>query len=326
MFDDSELERIDVMITQGQHEEALAALGDSTDSQDAEWHYLRARTLEKTGRREEAIEEYSRCLDNDPDHPEALFHLAYAYDLIGEDYRAVELYERCVSGNEPPVNALLNLSVIYDDHGRYKESAALVRRVLQAHPNHVRAQLFMKDLNSSLDMHYDEDQERTLEKHNALLDIPVTDFELSVRSRNCLRKMNIFSLGDLLRVSEQDLLSYANFGETSLDEIKAMLTQKGVTIGQLKNQELRSMGMGEMGTTVPPPAIQGDPILLGKTISELELSVRARKCLQRLGVVTLADLAGRTEAELLASKNFGQTSLNEIKLCLEENGLGLRDS
>ena len=56
-----------------------------------------------------------------------------------------------------------------------------------------------------------------------VLEIPVTDFELSVRSRNCLKKMNIRTLGDLTRVSEQQLLSSKNFGETSLDEIKEMM-------------------------------------------------------------------------------------------------------
>ena len=65
-----------------------------------------------------------------------------------------------------------------------------------------------------------------------MLEIPVTDFELSVRSRNCLKKMNIKTLGDLTRVSEQQLLSSKNFGETSLEEIKEMLTSKGLRIGQ----------------------------------------------------------------------------------------------
>ena len=65
-----------------------------------------------------------------------------------------------------------------------------------------------------------------------MLNIPVTDFELSVRSRNCLKKMNIKNLGDLLRTSEQELLSYKNFGETSLNEIKSLLASKGLRLGQ----------------------------------------------------------------------------------------------
>src|SRR5271166_2622684 len=45
-----------------------------------------------------------------------------------------------------------------------------------------------------------------------LLEIPVTDFQLSVRSRNCLRKMNIRTLGDLTRTTEAALLASKNFG------------------------------------------------------------------------------------------------------------------
>ena len=65
-----------------------------------------------------------------------------------------------------------------------------------------------------------------------VLNIPVTDFELSVRSRNCLQKMGIMTLGDLCRCTEQDLLASKNFGETSLVEIKEMLATKGLRLGQ----------------------------------------------------------------------------------------------
>ena len=72
-----------------------------------------------------------------------------------------------------------------------------------------------------------------------MLDTPVTDFELSVRARNCLKKMNIRTLGDLLKVSEAELLSYRNFGETSLVEIKNMLSSKGLRLGQGVDGQLR---------------------------------------------------------------------------------------
>ena len=56
----------------------------------------------------------------------------------------------------------------------------------------------------------------------------------------------------------------------------------------------------------------------------LDLSVRARKALQFLGIQTIGDLATRTEAELMGVKNFGQTSLTEIDEKLINFGLGLR--
>ena len=66
------------------------------------------------------------------------------------------------------------------------------------------------------------------------------------------------------------------------------------------------------------------PEVLGKSVADLELSVRSRKALQRLNINSLGELASRTEAELLGCKNFGQTSLNEIKQQLASFGLGLR--
>jgi len=178
----------------------------------------------------------------------------------------------------------------------------------------------MKDVESARSMYYDEDMDRRGDRRNAVLEIPITDFELSVRSRNCLKKMNIRSLGDLLKTSEQELLSYKNFGETSLNEIKALLAQKGLRLGQ--NAE----GGGAAAVPRRAPVVVGNvaPEVLGKSVADLELSVRSRKALQRLNINSLSELASRTEDELLGCKNFGHTSLNEIKQQLASFGLGLR--
>jgi len=64
--------------------------------------------------------------------------------------------------------------------------------------------------------------------------------------------------------------------------------------------------------------------LLDTPVTELELSVRSRKCLQRLNLETVRDLIKCTEAELLGCKNFGMTSLYEIKQALKERNLSLR--
>ena len=52
--------------------------------------------------------------------------------------------------------------------------------------------------------------------------------------------------------------------------------------------------------------------------------MRARKCMNRLGINTLGDLVQRTADELLESKNFGMTSLNEVREKLAQYGLTLR--
>ena len=63
---------------------------------------------------------------------------------------------------------------------------------------------------------------------------------------------------------------------------------------------------------------------LNNGVNELQLSVRARKALALLNINTIGDLCAHTEAELMGVKNFGMTSLDEIKIKLTENGLSLR--
>ena len=154
-----------------------------------------------------------------------------------------------------------------------------------------------------------------------MLDIPVTDFELSVRARNCLKKMNIRTLGDLTRVSEQQLLSSKNFGETSLHEIKEMLTAKNLKLGQ----SIQDGAQADIRYRPSQPISEEQAALLGKSVAELNLSVRARKCMNRLGINTLNDLVQRSSEELLEAKNFGMTSLQEVKEKLTQYGLRLRD-
>jgi DNA-directed RNA polymerase subunit alpha len=316
------MEQVEALIASNDLEQAQALLEQNRGvaESDVRWHFLHGVLLERQGNGEAAMAAFERSLELEEGHTEALFRLAYNLDLRGQDDEAIQLYERCVQNSPAHVNALVNLAVLYEDRGEYEQAAECLAAVLVNHPNHARARLFLKDVESSMDMFYDEDQERTQVKHNAVLDIPISDFELSVRSRNCLRKMNINTLGDLLRITEAELLSYKNFGETSLNEIKAMLSQKGLRLGQAIEQATVTPG-----TSPRRPMPQNIPLeVLNKPVSELELSVRSRKCLQRLNIVTLADLASRTEAELLNTKNFGQTSLNEIKQRLTQHGLSLR--
>jgi len=64
-------------------------------------------------------------------------------------------------------------------------------------------------------------------------------------------------------------------------------------------------------------------LLLSKPLSELELSVRARNCLDGANLLTVGDLVALTESEVINLKNLGKTSLTEIKAKLVELGLGL---
>ena len=291
----------------------------ATDPKAAAAHHEAALQHEANGDRPAAIDELRKAIQKGDD-PEYQFKLAYFLDLVGEEEEAVALYEQICSRERPYMNALFNLAVVYEDRGQISEAEKCLRQILDTKPTHVRARAFMRDVQASRDMYYDEEHARDLAKRNALLDTPVTDFELSVRARNCLKKMQIRTLGDLLRISEAELLSYKNFGETSLTEIKTMLASKGLRLGQgLEGQYTwaRKQIYDQLKGRAPEA-------VLNKPISVLDLSVRARKALQFLNIQTLGDLATRTEAELMGVKNFGATSLTEIKSKLAEFTLGLR--
>ncbi|HKW14323.1 MAG TPA: DNA-directed RNA polymerase subunit alpha [Candidatus Krumholzibacteria bacterium] len=63
--------------------------------------------------------------------------------------------------------------------------------------------------------------------------------------------------------------------------------------------------------------------LLGRSVEELELSVRSGNCLRRANIKTLGDLVRRSEGEMLKYRNFGKQSLKEITEILQGMGLHL---
>lgn len=76
-----------------------------------------------------------------------------------------------------------------------------------------------------------------------LLKMSVDELELSVRSHNCLKNANIKTIGDLVRLEEQELLKFRNFGRKSLSELHKILEEKGLHFGMdvdkyLKNDEM----------------------------------------------------------------------------------------
>ena len=289
--------------------------------EQADRHYEQALEHERNGFRVGAIEELRLAVSSGTKQ-EHMFRLAYLLDLIGEEQEAVSLYEELTSAKQPHINALLNLSVIYEDRGNLNRAEKCLRQILDTDPNHKRARLYIVDVQSSTDMYYDEEIARDAAKTAAMMNTPVTDFELSVRARNCLKKMEIRTLGDLLKVSENELLSYKNFGETSLVEIKQMLTARNLRLGQgAEGNQVSRIHQDRYEELLNHAPEQ----VLKQPVSVLNLSVRARKALQMLNIQTLGDLAIRTEAELMGIKNFGTTSLIEINDGLSIHNLELRN-
>lgn len=89
------------------------------------------------------------------------------------------------------------------------------------------------------EMSYSEDQEEK-EGFNENLLRSVDELELSVRSANCLKHANIKLIGDLVQKTEAEILATKNFGRKSLNEIKDILTEMGLSLGmKLDNWPLK---------------------------------------------------------------------------------------
>jgi DNA-directed RNA polymerase subunit alpha len=253
----------------------------------------------------------------------AYFRKAFGLDLRGMDEEALETYEKARSLRPLHTNILFNLGVMYEDAGKYRKAIQCYRTILEGDPNHIRAKLFLADAEASRSMVYDEEEEKEQDKLLQVLNTPITDFELSVRSRNCLAKMNIKTLGDLSRKTETELLSYKNFGETSLAEIKALLSSKNLSLGMSSDDFFKVEDAEEIEDTGFIDEEEDKPDLLDTPLNAVNFSVRCRRAFEKLGIRTLGELAATKEAEFHGLRNFGQTSLSELKGKLAEYGLAL---
>jgi len=297
------------------------ALADSPESfrASAEGRYLQGRAAEFVRSWQEALDEYRAAREVDPTHRANLFRLAFVAERCGLDELALECYESLASMLPIDKNVLMNMGLLFEDFGREQDAAACYDLVVANDPTDRRARLFLEDAKAGMTMYYDEDMEKKEDRLNQILRIPITDFELSVRARNCLNKMNILSLGDLVRKTEAELLSYKNFGETSLNEIKEILGSKNLRLGMDREEAVLSISKG---TNPYAAAESGD--ILSRPLADLKLSIRARRTVENLGCLTIGDIANHSEEELLGMPNFGVTSLLELKQKLGEINLKLK--
>ena len=82
----------------------------------------------------------------------------------------------------------------------------------------------------------EEEEEEEKEKLNDNLFRPVSELELSVRSANCLQNAKISLIGELVQKTEGEMLKTKNFGRKSLNEIKAILEEMGLSLGMKLNK------------------------------------------------------------------------------------------
>lgn len=118
----------------------------------------------------------------------------------------------------------LNLEIVTDGSVRPDDAVAYAAKILKE-----QLQIFIN---------FDEDSEPSEQaggddsrKINENLYRTVDELELSVRSANCLKNADIHLIGDLVQKSEAEMLKTQNFGRKSLNEIKDILAEMGLTLG-----------------------------------------------------------------------------------------------
>ncbi len=85
----------------------------------------------------------------------------------------------------------------------------------------------------------EEEEEEEDQSFRELVNKPISELELSVRSANCLEAAHIKTIGDLIQKTEPQMLKYKNFGKKSLSEIQGILTAMGLSLGMNIEERLK---------------------------------------------------------------------------------------
>lgn len=87
----------------------------------------------------------------------------------------------------------------------------------------------------------EEKEKQKGEEMDRLLNMSINEIELSVRAANCINAANIKTIGDLVQKSEAEMLKFRNFGKKSLNEIKHILTEMGLSLGMGAEEEQKEL-------------------------------------------------------------------------------------
>lgn len=185
-------------------------------------------------------------------------HLTHAADL------SITMYASIGRGNEPIATTtdddsddvdlgLLNLDACYSpvkrvtykvENARVEKRTDLDKLILELEtdgtldPNEAITQsatILQHQLSKFVDLDYADllSEEEEDSKILPILLRPVDDLELTVRAANCLKAENIYYIGDLVQRTESDLLKTPNLGKKSLNEIKEVLAESGLSLGMI---------------------------------------------------------------------------------------------
>jgi len=154
---------------------------------------------------------------------------AIPIDAIFSPVWKAEYYVDDVIGTGPNSDRLV-LEVCTDGSITPKEVIVEAAKILI---NHLR--VFTGVGEEILEMEEEEEKEEQVDEkllqREAYLNMPVSEIDMSVRSQNCLRRAEMATVKELVQKTETEMLAYKNFGKVSLDELKQILEEMGLSFG-----------------------------------------------------------------------------------------------
>ena len=129
-------------------------------------------------------------------------------------------------------------------------------------------------------------------------------------------------------VTDYDKLTLEVWTDGSLRPEEAVSKAAGILVMHLKlfqNMDGLAEDVAEEEASFPAEEEDDSSKVLDMNIEDLDLSVRSFNCLKRANINTVADLAEKTEEDMMKVRNLGRKSLEEVKKKLEELGLALRE-
>ena len=132
----------------------------------------------------------------------------------------------------------LILEIWTDGSVRPDDALAFAAKILK---DHLRLFINFEETEEPIEPKLDDVQE----KFNKNLLRSVNELELSVRAANCLKNANIKTISDLVYRSENEMLKTKNFGRKSLNEIKEILSEMGLSLGMKLETVSQEVGVGK---------------------------------------------------------------------------------
>ncbi len=320
----------------GEYEQAAADL-DSVKTRKTAAHFL-GRTFLKTNREAEALEMLEKGRTSEDDLGTDVL-LVDAYCRLGKPEEA----EKVLKGykNAPETAALLFArGRVAEAGGEYGEAMALYEAALEKEPEHAES-LFRLALNCDLN----GEDERAVELYKrcagllpayvgALINLGILyeDQGNYYEAIDCYKRVLAIDPRHkqaqlYLKDAESSLTMYIDVSRSKrlqrMDEFFGTPSDMGDELEEGEGVFALTAGSDEevMGAAADNPELEKK---LTTSVEELDLSTRCRKCMDRLGITTVGELIQHSEEDLLATPNFGSTSMNEVKTKLGAMGLALK--